>query len=76
MVMVYIEFFQEFELQRIQVHIDRQQVKREVPDVHKMSDIILLEELLADDGALGPEAGIVALVAAGAVDFDQLAQLL
>ena len=40
-----------------------------------MSDIILLEELLADDGALGPEAGIVALVAAGAVDFDELAQL-
>jgi hypothetical protein len=71
-VVVDVHIFESLHLQRIDINIERQQIKGEVSDIYVLVKRILLEELLADDGAFGPEAGVVFLIALVPVQLDEL----
>jgi len=72
MVVVDEHVFQGFHLQGVHINVQRQQIEREVSDVDIVVEIVLLEELLADDGPFGPEAGVVLFVALVLVRLDKL----
>ena len=62
-VVVDINIFESLHLQRIDINIKRQQIKGEISDIHELMKRVFLKELFADDGAFGPEAGEVFLIA-------------
>ena len=71
-VVVYIHLLQSLHLQRVEVHIQRQQVEREIPDIHIVREHVVLKELLAGNGSLWPETRVVFLVAFVLVQLNNL----
>ena len=54
-IVVDIHVHEGLHLQRVEVDVDRQQIKREVSDVDVFAQVVPLEELLADDGSFWPK---------------------
>ena len=70
-IVVDVHVLESLHLQGVEVHINRQQVEGEVTDVHELAQPMPLEELFADNGPFGPEAGEVPLAPFVAVHLDQ-----
>lgn len=72
LVVVDVEVLQHLHLQAVDVHVQGQQVKGEVLHLNEVRQPVELDELLTDDGPLGPEAGVVLLIALLPVQLNEL----